>query len=114
GGAGADRLEGGAGADVFVLASAPSTGVDTIVDMTANVDTIRLDSSVFTGLSAGALGASAFHIGAAAADAADRVIYDAGSGALWYDADGSGAGAAVQIAALSSGLGLDAADFFVL
>ena len=34
-------------------------------------------------------------------DPSDRVIYDTTTGNLWYDADGSGAGAAQQIAVLT-------------
>ena len=52
--------------------------------------------------------------GAAAADANDYLIYDNGTGALLYDADGNGAGAATQIALLGSNLALTAADFFVI
>ena len=35
-------------------------------------------------------------------DASDRVIYDTASGKLYYDADGQGGAAAVQIAMLGS------------
>lgn len=48
-----------------------------------------------------------------AADPNDFVLYDSASGALYYDADASGAGAAVQFASLSSGLALSGADFLV-
>ena len=62
----------------------------------------------------GTLAAAAFHIGAAAADASDRIIYNPASGALIYDANGTGVGGAVQFATLSLGLALTNADFVVI
>ncbi len=51
-----------------------------------------------------------------AADADDRITLDTATGNLYYDANGSGAGAAVQIAILQgSNLGtVAAADFLVI
>jgi serralysin len=69
---------------------------------------------VFSALAEGALAASAFRIGGAAADASDRIVYDAAIGSLLYDGDGNGAGAAVQIAQLSAGLALTFGDFLVV
>ena len=77
-------------------------------------DRIYLDDAVFAGLSAGALAAGAFRSGAAAADADDRIIYDPNTGALYFDADGSGAGLAVQFAVLHEGLAVSASDFQVI
>lgn len=115
GGAGSDYLVGGGGLDYFVFTSAPGAGnVDRIVDFVAGTDRISLDDAVFTTLTPIDLPAGAFHIGSAAADADDRIVYDAGSGALYYDADGSGAGAAVQFATLSANLALTNADFLVI
>lgn len=116
GGQGHDVLTGGTGADNFVFnASLSATHSDTITDFTVGQDHVYLENSVFTGLSTpGALSSGAFVTGAAAADASDRVIYDAVSGALYYDADGTGAGAQIQIATLQSGLALTSADFVVI
>jgi hypothetical protein len=55
-----------------------------------------------------------FHIGAAAAGASDRIIYNSVTGGLDYDADGTGGTAAIRLAALGAGLALTSADFFVI
>jgi len=51
-------------------------------------------------------------------DASDRIVYNTTTGVLFYDADGSGSGAAVQLAQLgttaSHPASLTATDFFVL
>lgn len=115
GGGGADALIGYGGADSFAFTTALGGGnVDGIIDFEAGLDKIALDDVIFTGLAAGPLAASAFVIGTAAQDADDRVVYDASTGALWYDADGNGAAAAVQFANLSTGLSLAASDFLVM
>ncbi|WP_269766611.1 hypothetical protein [Methylovulum psychrotolerans] len=40
-------------------------------------------------------------------------LYNSVSGGLFYDADGSGAGVAVQVALLGTGLAMTSADFMV-
>ena len=117
GGAGADTLDGKGGADSFAFTTALGAGnVDVIVGFSVADDTIRLGGGAgepFAALASGALAASAFVIGTAAADATDMLIYNSATGALLYDADGSGGAAAVQFARLSTGLSLTAADFFI-
>jgi Ca2+-binding RTX toxin-like protein len=114
GGAGADSLMGDAGADAFAFTTTlGAANVDTILDFSVADDIIWIDNAVFTGLINGVLAAGAFKIGAAATDADDRIIYDNATGALYFDADGNGAGAAVQFAALASGLAMTNADFLV-
>jgi serralysin len=77
-------------------------------------DLIRLDHAVFAGLGAGALGAGAFVAGMAAADADDRVLYDAASGQIFYDADGNGANAAILFATVQPATILTAGDFLIV
>ncbi len=114
GGLGADTLIGAAGADTFVFSTALGAGnIDAISGFSVADDVIRLDSAIFTAIAAGALDADAFRIGAVAADAEDRILYNSGSGALLYDADGTGAGAAVQFATLGVGLAVTESDFII-
>jgi Ca2+-binding RTX toxin-like protein len=113
GGGGTDALVGGTGGDRFVFDAALSDGIDVIDDFEAGSDKLVLDGKVFSQLTAGPLAASAFRIGSAAQDADDRIVYDSASGAMFYDADGSGASAAVQFAALDAGLTLAASDIEV-
>ncbi|CAA2105741.1 Bifunctional hemolysin/adenylate cyclase [Methylobacterium bullatum] len=107
GGLGDDILKGGAGADIFFFNTALGAGnVDRIVDFAAIDDTLRLENGIFTALTkAGTLAAGAFKdIGAAGAvlDADDRVLYDSRTGAVSYDADGSGSADALQFALLTT------------
>ena len=102
GGGGADLLIGGTGQDHFVFNTALGAGVDTIQGYSVTDDTIRLDDDIFTAIGRkGTLASAAFQLGVAAKDADDRIIYDNVTGILRYDADGNGAGAAVQIATLT-------------
>jgi predicted extracellular nuclease len=115
GGAGGDYLVGLGGADSFAFTTALGGGnIDTLADFSAPDDIILLDDAVFAALAPGTLGANAFVIGGAALDADDRIIYNNGTGQLFYDADGSGAGAMVQFATLNGAPPITAADFMVI
>jgi Ca2+-binding RTX toxin-like protein len=113
---GNDTLTGGEGQDWFVFNTAPGAGnVDTIVDYSLVEDLIGLDDAVFGDAGpVGFLAADAFQVGTAAADASDRIIYDAATGALLYDPDGDGAAPAEQFASVAAGLGLTNGDFYVI
>jgi Ca2+-binding RTX toxin-like protein len=117
GGGGADTLTGGAGADHFVFdAALADAGVDVIKDFNVAEDTIAFDHDVFGALGGpGALAAGAFRVGAGATDADDRIIYNSGTGELFYDADGAGAAwTQVKVAQLSGGLSMTDQDFLVV
>ncbi len=114
GGTGNDSLAGGSGQNAFYFQTAldARNNVDTITDFSPAYDTIFLDRAVLSGIAAdGALAASAFRTGTAARDADDRLLYDAASGRIYYDSDGSGAAAAILFAQVSAGTPLTHADF---
>ncbi|WP_232628660.1 calcium-binding protein [Methylobacterium sp. Leaf118] len=115
GGWGNDVLTGRGGADTFVFSNAPGTGnIDRITDFAAE-DTIQLSSSIFTTLAPGQLDPNSFkNITTGKADADDRIMYKQSTGELFYDADGSGAGAKVKIAMLDNKAALFADDFFIV
>ena len=105
GGGGSDTLIGLDAGDVFRFTAAPVQGnVTTIRDYGFGADVILLDSTVFRALADGALPGAALAYGAAATDADDRIVYNPTTGALSYDADGNGSGAAIQFAQLSTGI----------
>ncbi|WP_417499709.1 calcium-binding protein [Methylophaga sp.] len=135
GNGGNDTLTGGNGADTFVFGQVHEqvvtgdddevqtyvdtafdlTGIDTITDFVSGLDTIALNVDQFTSLTAGSFTADNLvcSVGAAAGDANDFLLFDTSTGALSYDADGSGAGAAVQFATLTGVTSLSASDIDV-
>ena len=119
GAGGNDTLTGNAGADQFVFDRIGAVDADHVTDFTSGTDQIHLDASAMTALGTGgqfAAGDARFFAAAGASaghDADDRVVYDTSSGNLWYDADGSGAGAAQLIAVLDGPASLAATDIVV-
>jgi Alginate lyase/RTX calcium-binding nonapeptide repeat (4 copies) len=112
---GSDILSGGSGEDAFVFDTKPgSTNVDTILDFNPDEDTIRLNDSEFTVLKQGTLSTDNFVIGDGAKDSDDYIIYNDKTGALSYDADGEGAGVAVQFGAIDNLAKLAASHFIVI
>lgn len=122
GGLGADSMAGGAGNDMFIFGTLELGTVDTITDFTHGVsvvtDTIALEGSLFNSLSLpGGFLAGNFTSGAgktAGADADDFIVYNTTNGNLYYDADGLGGIASIQIATISNLAALSAGDFVIL
>ena len=111
--AGNNILTGGLGNDNFKFTVADH--IDKITDYNVTNDTIQLENSIFTALTAtGTLAADQFKVGVQASDANDFIVYNNTTGALLYDADGNGVGTAQQIATLSAGLAMTNADIVVI
>jgi Ca2+-binding RTX toxin-like protein len=90
----ANTLTGGTGNDLFIFNTAlGASNVDTVTDFVSGQDRVALSASIFTAF-AGQVGAT---VGLSA-----NLTYNAGTGALAYDADGAGAGAAVDVAVIGS------------
>jgi Ca2+-binding RTX toxin-like protein len=122
GGIGKDVLTGGAGQDSFVFnTKAAKSNIDRVTDFNVVDDSIYLENAIFKGLgNKGSINKpvqikkAEFALGSKAADGSDHVIYNKKTGALFYDADGTGSQAQVQIATLSKNLKMTHKDFFVI
>jgi Ca2+-binding RTX toxin-like protein len=115
GGAGIDTLIGGAGEDTFQFKGVGGGTADVIRDFASGEDSIRLHSSLQGkgAIGLGRLSEGQFHIGKAAQDANDRLIYDAETGRLFIDLDGTGSQRQTLVAILEPETRLKASDIFV-
>jgi Ca2+-binding RTX toxin-like protein len=117
GGAGANILNGGSGNDLFIFDVLESgSNKDTIKDFTIGADAIAIDMGVFASFGddiEGFADASRFTTGTAATTADQRLVYNTGTGTLYYDADGNGSGAQVAIAYLDNKAALTADDIYL-
>jgi len=115
GGRGQDRIKTGEGYDNVVFDARPGTGVDEIMDFNPYADKISMKRSEFTKLGPiGQLQSDAFTLGTKAADASDRLIYDRGTGLLYYDPDGTGSQAKVLVAEFVGSIDLSHNAFWVI
>ncbi|MEH2135616.1 beta strand repeat-containing protein [Nostoc sp.] len=116
GGVGKDTLTGGAGRDSLYLTDTRTGGYDTITDFTGADDTIFISKAEF-GLSQAqdtTLDPSLFRLGTIATTASDRFIYNQTTGNLFFDKDGLGGTAQVQIAQFSNNALLGSANITVI
>jgi len=115
GGGGQDNLTGGGGKDTFFFNSkTTSANLATITDFKHGSDTIQLDSSVFKGLSKGALSSKSFIQSNKYDGEKNVVIYSKATGKLSYEGNGGTLKDAILFAKVSKGLSLDNGDFFVV
>src|SRR3954471_19301951 len=119
GGAGNDTVAGGSGQDSFAFAEFGAANADLLTDFDAGWDNLQLDAAAFTQIGASghfSAGDARFYAAAGAIggqDADDRIIYNTSTGQLFYDADGSGAGAAQLIATVQNHSSVGATDIWV-
>ena len=125
GGLGKDTLTGGTGRDLFVFDSAiarkKNANVDRILDFVVKDDTFELDNAIYKALGRkgsatkpAALDRKMFWTGVAAHDGDDHLIYNRKTGVLFYDDDGTGGHAQIQIAILTRKPALTDKDFLVI
>ena len=120
-------LTGAGGKGRFVFDTKPgASNLDEITDFTAGSDKIGISKAIFqvkevqggTLVSVPlAINRNTFYVAAGATsahDANDRFIYDTTSGALYFDKDGKGHAAAVEIALLDGAPGLASGDFVLV
>ena len=124
GGLGNDTLIGGDGEDTFIFNTKlnKSSNVDTITDFSQTDDVIQLALSIFTNIKGGDNTFDAYDIEVdtwaanqkvnATSDA--HLIFNSSNQGLYYDADGSGKGAAVHFASLASMTSIDVTDFQII
>jgi Ca2+-binding RTX toxin-like protein len=118
---GNDALTGGLGADAFVFDTTPGTGnAELVTDFVSATDKLSFDNAVFTALGADGnfvAGDARFAAGAgftSGRDASDRLVYNTTLGQLFYDADGSGAGAAQLVATFQGHPAITPTDITVI
>ena len=116
GGEGRDVLIGGVGRDSFIFGASPlADNADRIRDFSSVDDTFQIRKAFFSAFtSGGKLSSDAFRLGAKAADAEDRIVYNKTNGNLYYDADGTGAEAQVLIATLTNKAKVALSDFIIV
>ncbi len=112
GGSGKDKLWGDDGQDSFLFDHVGA--VDVLKDFDPAEDSILLAHPTFGGLPRGTLAPTAFNDGTTPLDADDRILYDATTGRLSYDRDGSGAEEAVTFAKVAPGTALTYDNIFVV
>ena len=128
GGLGNDILTGGEGKDYFVFNTTPNSknNIDTVTDFVSGTDKLQFSKTIFSALTTGVgtgngktLPTSEFvsdPIATQGTTATSHLIYNSSSGGLYYDADGNGSGAAVEVAILGTVThpALVASDFLVI
>ncbi|MDZ8069933.1 MAG: calcium-binding protein [Nostoc sp. DedQUE08] len=116
GGIGRDVLTGESGRDSLYLTDTRTGGYDIITDFTVGDDTIFISKAEFV-LSQSQdtiLDSGLFRLGTIATALSDRFIYNQTTGNLFFDKDGLGGTAQVQIAQLSNNAQLSSTNITVI
>jgi Ca2+-binding RTX toxin-like protein len=117
---GNDLLSGGSGQDSYVFREFGDANADTVANFSTQWDALQFDHNGFTAIGAnGQFSATDARFYAAAGatgghDADDRLVYNTSTGQLYYDADGSGSGAAQLVATFQGAPAVAANDIHVI
>jgi Ca2+-binding RTX toxin-like protein len=115
GGGGNDILVGGTGADSFLF-NALSEKADTISDLVSGIDKISIKKTGFSNsLAIGILPSDQLVLGSQPLDSNDYFIYNIvdTNGLLFFDPDGSGVSAQIQLATLTGKPALTASEIII-
>lgn len=112
GGLGKDTLTGGGGEDTFFFAKLTEKG-DHVTDFVSTEDILEFSAVGFKGTAVGIVN---FESGSAPLAAAKNAtfLYDTDDGNLYFDADGTGAGAKQLVVTLDGAPALTALDLFIV
>lgn len=114
GGLGIETLTGGSGSDSFVFdTTLGPSNIDSILDFNLVGDLLNLARTIIGAIGT-TLDAGEFRTGTSAADSKDFIVYSSATGALFYDADGSGGAAQSQLAILTTLPAITHADFAMI
>jgi Ca2+-binding RTX toxin-like protein len=117
---GNDLLSGGSGQDSYVFREFGDANADTVANFSTQWDALQFDHNGFTAIGAnGQFSATDARFYAAAGatgghDADDRLVYNTSTGQLYYDADGSGSGAAQLVTTFQGAPAVAANDIHVI
>jgi Ca2+-binding RTX toxin-like protein len=118
GGAGNDTLSGGTGNDVFCIHRSVDgiNNIDRIQDFARTQDKIQLSLTEFDALldHGSSLSVDTFFVGKLAQTNVAQFVYDKPKGILYYDADGLGSEAMLQVAIIGNKATLSYTDFITL
>jgi Ca2+-binding RTX toxin-like protein len=120
GGTGNDSLSGSGGQDSIVFREFGAANADSVSAFSSSWDMLRFDHNGFTQIGAVghfASGDARFYAAAGASgghDADDRLVYNTTTGQLYYDADGSGAGAPELVGTLQGAPSIVPTDIWVI
>nr|WP_236547683.1 calcium-binding protein [Sphingomonas sp. AX6] len=112
GGAGNDTLTGRGGSDIFGFGEVGAANADFISDFAAG-DFIGLSTTAFAGLGTD-VDFNEFVNGTTAVGTNAQILYNQATGEIFYDADGTGSGAAVLFASVAAGTQLGFNDFDII
>ena len=103
-----------------MFANSGGPNADLVLDFVSATDKLAMDNAFFTAIGADgnfAAGDARFYAAAGATsghDSSDRIVYNSTTGNLYYDADGSGAGAAQLVATIQGHPAVTATDIAVI